>query len=82
MSLFTSKREQRLWLWTLVVLVAIYATLGPAQTLVAVLRARNLLRFSFAIVLLLIMIVIALPWVKRRPGCVRLVSPLLSLPSI
>ena len=68
MSLFTSEREERLWLWTLVVLVAIYATLGPAQTLVAVLCARNLLRFSFAIVLLLTVIVIALPWVKRRPG--------------
>jgi len=68
MSFLTSEREQRLWLWTLVVLVAIYATLGPAQTLAAALRARNLLRFSFAIVLLLIVIVIAQRWVKRRPS--------------
>ena len=49
MSLFTSDRERRLWLWTLAVLVAIYATLGPARVLADALRERNLLRLSFAL---------------------------------
>ena len=46
MNLFTSDRERRLWLWTIAVLVAIYASLGFAETLVVTLRERNLLRTS------------------------------------
>ena len=33
MNIFSSYRERRLWLWVLAVMVAIYATLGLAQTL-------------------------------------------------
>ena len=44
MSLFTSDREPRLWLWTLAAIVAIYSTLGPAGALVGALRERSLLR--------------------------------------
>ena len=51
---FTSDRERRLWLWALAVVVAIYSTLGPAETLAGALRERNLLRTSFALVLLLV----------------------------
>ncbi len=68
MSLFTSDRERHLWLWTLAVMVAIYATLGPARTLADALRERNLLEVSFALVLLLVVGAIAASWVKRRPG--------------
>ena len=68
MSLFTSERERRLWLWVLVVVVAIYSTLGPAQMLVAILRERNLLQVSFALVLLFVGAAIVWRWVKRRPG--------------
>ena len=68
MQLFTSDREQRLWLCTLAVVVAIYSTLGPAGTLVAYLRERNLLRVSVALVLFLVAEAIAGKWVKRRPG--------------
>jgi len=68
MSLFTSDRERRLWLWSLAVVAAIYSTLGPAQTLVEALRERNLLRLSFALVLLLVGAAIAWRWVKSRPG--------------
>ncbi len=68
MSLFTSDRERRLWLWLLAVVVAIYSTLGPAQTLVAELRERNLLRLSFALVLLLVVAAIVGRWVMMRPG--------------
>ena len=67
-SLFTSRRERRLWLWTLAVLAAIYSTLGPARTLVDALRERNLLRVSFALVLILLVGGFAWRLVKRRPS--------------
>lgn len=44
---FTSARECRLWLWTAVVLLAIYATLGLAQTLAGALRDRGLIEAGF-----------------------------------
>ena len=68
MSLLTSDRERRLWLWALAVMVAIYSTLGPARTLVDALRERNLLRVSFAAVVLLVVVAVVGQWVKRRPG--------------
>ena len=46
MSLFSSRRERRLWLWTLAVVVAIYSTLGLAGTLAAELRKYGLLDAS------------------------------------
>ncbi len=52
-SFFTSCQERRLWSWTLAVVPAIFASLGPAQTFAAALRARNLLRLSFVLVLFL-----------------------------
>lgn len=68
MSLFTSDRERRLWLWTLAVLLAIYSTLGPAATLVRALRERNLLRLSLAFVLLFLLGVVIGRWLLRPPG--------------
>lgn len=67
MSLFTSDRERRLWLWTLAMMVAIYSTLGPARTLANALRERNLLAVSFLIVLLVLLGGIAYSWVKKWP---------------
>lgn len=46
MRLFSSAREQRLWLWSGAVVVAIYATLGLAGTLAEVLREFELLDAS------------------------------------
>ncbi len=68
MSLFTSDRERRLWLLVLAVIVAIYATLGPAGTLAAFLRENNLLRITIAVVLVLALGAITWQWVKRRPS--------------
>ena len=65
---FTSDRERCLWFWAMVVVVAIYATLGPAQMLAEALRERNLLRVSVVVVLLMVGATIAGRWVKRRPG--------------
>ena len=56
-----------MWIWTLVVVAAIYSTLGPAQLLVAMLRERNLLRISFALILVMISVAIIWRWVKQPP---------------
>ena len=42
--------------------------MGPAYTLAAELRERNLLRVSFAIVLLLLVAVFIWRWMEQRPG--------------
>jgi len=68
MSFFTSDRERRLWIWTLVVVAAIFSTLGPAQVLVAGLRERNLLRISFALILFMIGVAIIQRWIQQPLG--------------
>jgi hypothetical protein len=68
MSIFTSDRERRLWLWTLAVVVAIYSTLGLARTLTGVLRERDLLDASFVLGMLLFAAAIVMQGLKKRPG--------------
>ena len=74
MSLFSSRRERRLWLWTLAVVVAIYSTLGLAGTLAAALRKYGLLDAStlglFAMFLLGATILTL--GLKVRPGGVEI----------
>jgi hypothetical protein len=72
MSLFTSARERRLWLWTLAVVVAIYSTLGLAGTLAGVLRERGLLEGFFFLGLLLVGATILTQGLKARPGGVEI----------
>lgn len=67
MALLTSARERRLWLWTLATVAAIYSTLGPARTVVDALRERDLLRLSFAVLVLLLVAGLVAHWVRRRP---------------
>lgn len=64
----TSRRERNLWLWTAAVLVAIWSTLGPAQTLAATLRERGLLNASLTAIVVLILVAIIVAWTKRPPG--------------
>ena len=71
MTLFSSRRERRLWLWVLAVMVAIYATLGLAQTLAETLRERGLLDISIGLFLLCMFLVAATiltQALKVRPG--------------
>ena len=71
MTLFSSKRERRLWLWVLVVMAAIYATLGLAQTLAETLRERGLLDISIGLFLLSMFLVgatVLTQGLKVRPG--------------
>ncbi len=68
MPTFTSAREKRLWLWALALVIAIYATLGLAGTLVDVLRDRGLLDASFGFGLLVVVAVIIGSGIRRKPG--------------
>lgn len=67
MSLFTSARERRLWFWTLVVLVAIYSTLGLATTLAGALRDRDLISTAFWIGLFLVGAAVVVQGLRSRP---------------
>ncbi len=66
--LFSSTRERRLWLWTLLVVTAIYSTLGPARTIAAGLRERNLLAIAVLAGLLLLAGFILYSWRNNRPN--------------
>lgn len=68
MALFTSSRERRLWIWALVVVVAIYATLGLARTLAGLLRERDLITAAFNVGLLLIVAAWVVQGLRKRPG--------------
>ncbi len=64
---FTSRRERRLWTAVLVVVVAIYATLGLAQTVTGALRNRSALDATFAAAALVMALVIVALGVRARP---------------
>jgi len=66
--LFTSSRERRLWLWALIVVVAIYSTLGLAGKLAEVLGEHPLLPAVFFFLMLLTVAAIVGSGLKRRPG--------------
>ena len=76
MSLFTSDRERRLWLWTLAIVAAIYSTLGLAGALAGALRDRDLLDTSFILGGLLVIVTIVTQGLKTRPGSVEIVAAL------
>lgn len=68
MTAFTSARERRLWVWALAVVVAIYSTLGVARVGVELLRERNLLRLTVAMLLLGVGLALAVGLMRSRPG--------------
>ena len=65
--LFLSKRERRLWLCALAVVVAIYATLGLAPALAGELRERGLAEGAFALGMLLVGAAIVANGLNARP---------------
>ena len=67
LPLFTSRRERRLWLWTLLVVAAIYSTLGVARPLAGVLREHGLLEILFMLGMLLVGAAILTQGLKTRP---------------
>jgi hypothetical protein len=71
MNVFSSRRERRLWLWVIAVMVAIYATLGLAQRLAETLEERGLLDFTVGLFLLcmfLVGVTILTQGLRVRPG--------------
>lgn len=68
MPTLSSPREKRLWLWTLAVVLAIYATLGPARAIADALREQNLLRVAFGLLVAGVLAVAVRSWVRERPG--------------
>lgn len=67
MSFFTSRREKRLWLRVLAVVVAIYSTLGVAPRLVGVLADRELIDATFVMGALLVLATIVTHGLRSRP---------------
>ena len=65
---FTSRRERRLWLCALAVVVAIYSTLGLAGSLAEVLREHDLLPAAVFVLMLLTVAAIVGSGLKGRPG--------------
>jgi hypothetical protein len=68
MSVFLSKREKRLWLLVLLVVIAIYATLGLSPILAGFLRDRGLISDGFWLGLALIGLTILAHGLRTRPG--------------
>ena len=68
MSLFSSNRERRLWIWTAVVVAAIYSTLGLARTLVEHLGSDFVSVWLFLLGCLLVLLTVVTQGLKVRPG--------------
>lgn len=68
MALFSSARERFLWFWTIAVLLAIFSTLGLAQTLAGVLGRTGAPEVLFAVGMLLVLATIVSQGTNRRPA--------------
>ena len=68
MPAFTSARERRLWTWTLVVVVAIYSTLGLARILVDELGSDFLSVWLFLLGCILVLAAVITQGLKVRPS--------------
>ncbi|MBT8471444.1 MAG: VanZ family protein [Marinicaulis sp.] len=68
MDVFSSNRERRLWVFFLVVVVAIYSTLATATRLTGMLREYGLLEISFAIGALTVGLMVILHSLKSVPN--------------
>ena len=68
MPLFSSDRERRLWIWTAVVVAAIYSTLGLARLLVEHLGNDFVSVWLFLLGCLLVLLTVVTQGLKVRPG--------------
>ena len=68
MSIFSSARERRLWIWTAVVVAAIYSTLGLARTLVEYLGNDVFSVWLFLAGCLLVLATVVTQGLRVRPG--------------
>jgi VanZ family protein len=65
---FTSDRERRLWVWALVVVLAIWSTLGLAGRLAEQFGESGLLAVAFILGFLLAIVAVVWSALGRRPG--------------
>ncbi len=72
LPLFASDREQRLWTWTLVVVIGIYSTLGLASLLARLLYKQSVTAAIFVTCMLLIGLSILTQGLKARPGSIEI----------
>jgi len=68
MPFFSSNRERRLWAALVIVLAAIYATLGYAPAIAAILRERSDLTEAMVFVFLVSLVIISVLFIRKRPG--------------
>ena len=68
MSFFSSGRERRLWVWTAVVVAAIYSTLGLARTLTDTLGNDFFSVWLFLLGCILVLLTVITQGLKVRPG--------------
>ncbi|MDE0120826.1 MAG: VanZ family protein [bacterium] len=67
MALFVSRRERRLWSWTLAIVVAIFSTLGLAGALAEQLAETGLTTVGFAAAMLLVGITVVIQGLRTKP---------------
>ncbi|MCL6267665.1 VanZ family protein [Flagellimonas myxillae] len=72
MSIFTSSREKRLWLYAFAVLAAIFATLFVGRPLANQLRDQNVQAIFFLLGMLLVGSVLVVYGLRTRPGKIEL----------
>jgi uncharacterized membrane protein YgcG len=66
-TFFSSRRERRLWTWTLLIVLAIYGSIGVAGTL-AGLVPEMVLGIAFFVCMILVAITIVTQGLRTRPG--------------
>lgn len=76
MSFFSSNQERKLWFYALLILVAIYGSLGFAGALVRFFQDRNLLTPIFILGLLMVIITVLSHGLKTRPRGMEMVTGL------
>ena len=67
MNLFTSKREKHLWLWALVVTVAIFSTLFLGQPLAKLFNSQDVRAVVFVMVMFLVGTTILIHAIRTKP---------------
>lgn len=68
MSLFTSKREKRLWTFVIILIIAIYSTLGLALKMAEFLQNQDLQAVFFLMGMFFVGVTIVSQGLKVRPG--------------
>lgn len=72
MSLFTSRRERRLWTWVAVLVITIYSTLGLARELATVIDQPGISALLFMLGCLIVLVMMITRGLSRKPGIIEI----------